>query len=175
MPWLPKVVPLRGFEPPLIRILSPMHLGQLCYSGILKSTTPRTTLLSIMISPSRSHNRNRSQFKFTFQGGFQIKESAGAGGGIWTHKTMHFECTPSANCDTPAFCYGEIWWSGWQDLNLRPRDPKSRALPNWATSRGLHRALTRCSFSIHLSFPVARKLQVGQGVGLEPTTFSLWG
>lgn len=26
-------------------------------------------------------------------------------------------------------------WSGWQDLNLRPLDPKSSVLPNWTTSR----------------------------------------
>ena len=32
------------------------------------------------------------------------------------------------------FCSAPFW-SRWQDLNLRPLDPKSRALPNWATSR----------------------------------------
>ena len=29
------------------------------------------------------------------------------------------------------------FWSGWQDLNLRPLRPERSALPNWATSRNM--------------------------------------
>jgi hypothetical protein len=31
-----------------------------------------------------------------------------------------------------------ILWSGRRDLNPRPLDPQSSALPNWATSRCYH-------------------------------------
>ena len=42
-----------------------------------------------------------------------------------------------------------LQWSGWQDLNLRPLDPKSSALPSCATSRKI----------------------MARPAGIEPTTF----
>ena len=52
-----------------------------------------------------------------------------------------------------------LQWSGWQDLNLRPLDPKSSALPSCATSRNIssHREL----FFNKMARPV----------GIEPATF----
>lgn len=38
-------------------------------------------------------------------------------------------------CDERAFVRRLLWWSERQDLNLRPYDPKSYALPNCATPR----------------------------------------
>ena len=41
-----------------------------------------------------------------------------------------------------------LWWSRWQDLNLRPLRPERSALPNWATPRYLilYANLLLCAF-----------------------------
>lgn len=41
-----------------------------------------------------------------------------------------------------------LFWSGWQDSNLRPLRPERNALPSWATSRNAKYVTTKSNFCL---------------------------
>lgn len=74
-----------------------------------------------------------------------------------------FEPVPSAwKADMLAIEHQYCMWSRWQDSNLRHRDPKSRILPNWITSRYI------CKYSQIYSLQVPM-------VGIDNILKHCWG
>ena len=109
--------------------------------GVLSSLTPNGTNKKSPSCDGRSYwsgwedlptfcGPEISSLKTSFQEKVSLRKSTGL-----SHLTVQVFSRPENKIKSLFFRIDFLFWSGWEDLNLRPHGPKPRTLANWATPR----------------------------------------